>query len=208
MVVVSNLLVDALFVAWIAGWRAKKEWTKWLSSKKADPYIDRVASRTLLHVKPEVERVEREMGEFEARMNAQMPPNVDGRIKEVFDLVTSLGTYVREQMAAFADEFERLPDRLKMLELAERSVEARALARTMDGVTEEVEGQVRAEIASDPRMRGYERILRYKLPAGYEEKNPVGAMIFEEVRDMMAERRLRGKGGDGGYSGSSKGQEM
>jgi len=125
-------------------------------------------------------KVEEAIGGFEARIRSEIPPNTDGRLKEIDD-------GIQAALATLDVKLAELPERFRMEINAMRSVDSREmkkLANEMAAVYGETALEENPELR-DPKNALMQRILASKLPAGYEEQNPLGALLWQAARAQI-----------------------
>src|SRR5439155_26667749 len=118
--VTLNAVIDSilgLVIALIVVARVvRKQWTKWLKSREADPYLDRVAERVIakLPSMPKVpttdefmEAMEPRLNEFEEVLNKPVDLNLGPMGREVTDSVSAEVNKVRTTIEGYRGVLEK-----------------------------------------------------------------------------------------------------
>ena len=188
--------------------------------KATEEFVQAEVSRMGAYVETQMksfgDKIAGDLGGFEARVHAEIPPNPQGDIEavkaEVLAKVDTLGAYVESQMAAFAEAFNTLPERVRSSVMGVHSGQERALRGQVEDMAEEYMEIAEGELApymdeGDAFATETMKWVRKPVDAEYEAKNPLGAgflrvlkgTIGKEVAPMIQYRR-RGRPGETGRS--------
>lgn len=157
-------------------------------ARRIEADIDLKRAETQTFVDDRISRLEKTVGGFEARMTAQMPPNLHGEMEEVRAEIEEFNVGLRK-------EFEELPGRIQSrfaLETGTRSQEMMAAAAELkDGLNRElatVNAQVPQELQGlDIRAKVMKAIAREPTPKERKEMGVVGELVWTAGRAKLAE---------------------
>ena len=157
-------------------------------ARRIEANIDSKRGETQAFVDSRIGKLEAAVGGFEARMTAQMPPNLHGEIEEVRAEIEEFNIGLRK-------EFDGLPGRLKSeLALVEgnRSQEMMAAAAELNaglkGEIAAVNAQIPPEMQGlDIRAKVMKAIAREPTPKERKEMGVVGELVWTAGRAKLAE---------------------
>lgn len=158
----SNGLVDTLLGlligVYVVARAARKQWTDWLMSKEADPYMDRLAARVLakLPPMPKVPTTDDFMAAIEPRIQG-----LEERISQPIDL--DLGPIVKEVTENVTREVDKV----------------RAVIDGKIGWEKKVEKQT-AEVIAD-------QLSREAMEARGIDPNGGQARLYKRLKDLMSD---------------------
>jgi hypothetical protein len=195
-----DFTITVVVGAYVAGRWAKKQWTRWLSSKEADPYVDRVAGRAA------------ELAEARIRPLIPNTPDIKAEIDPIRATIAEMDQKLYGTFQALKAEIDAVPGRLReeiQLDNARRAQEIyRATKEEGEDLQERVEGL--AQYGDDPYSRELRSWLAKPVDPKLEEKNPIGALVLRLGKGALAKElqgalgstpgiRVTRKGGDSLY---------
>jgi hypothetical protein len=188
--------------------------------------IDGKRAATEIFVSAELDKLAKDIGGFEARIHAEMPPNVDGRIaaldeelkvilgnveENVLQRVDAIDRGLKAAMDTLDSRLDQLPARARQSMLGVEGNQVHALNRSISLAGEELEGMVAAAVpdiadsrnALERELYGW---LRKPIDPKLEETNPSAALLQRLAKVGASEFLGRGRstGGmtyplEGGY---------
>ena len=135
------------------------------------------------HLKTLQSSLEGDLGGFEARMRAEIPPNMEGDMAELRAELNDFAKHVGEDMASLPNKIQLAvvrPDGIAQKQLEAMSVEAQNELRAMNAMipAEMVQTDVRAAILKN---------LTRPVSPKFSKENPLGALIIDAGRVKLAE---------------------
>jgi hypothetical protein len=190
----ANGLVDCLLVAWVAGRQSQKQTEKWFLSPRSDKVIAKIASKVQSTVN--LEKIEKEMGQFEARMTAQIPPNVHGELTELKGALVEIDG----RMDTFAtDLFKRVDDMPRLMRLEMQGEQGRQLNTLQADLAKQgkelgAEAMAKIPQANMLQQQAY-KWLNAPLPKNTRD-NPAAAAFTLWLKQQVAKNLSGGAGGE------------
>ena len=204
MVAVEVLFAIGLGLAGFCLWIATNVHIRW-TKRELQAYGTDARKLTEAYVSRELEALGTNLGGFEARMTAQMPPNVDGRLEE---LEGSLDGLIDDLKGRFDALPTALTDHLEAFRAREGVQMKIALREQGEGLSDELKAAQVAlgpmQVQGDPRAAIMKAITR-PTPAKFAKENPLAAMIMDAGKVKMAEWLQTSEGGTVTYTVKSKG---
>ena len=159
--------------------------------------IDSKRTATQVFVDERLSQVEALVGGMEARLRAEMPPNVDGRLDEVHTELTAkvdalhvdvmqrvdmIDRGIQAALQSLDGELQKLPETVRMSALGSLGAATKAQSQAFMEAAEELEGHVAAAV---PEMMDSRTVLerellgwmRKPIDAKLEETNPTAALL-------------------------------
>jgi len=167
-----GLAIGVLVVARIAARRAKVEWTTWLMSKDAEPYMDKLALRVINKL-PAIPTTEAFMEKIEPRIQG-----LEDRISQPLDL--DLGPIVKEVTQNVVTEV----DRIRAVIDGKMGWAAKVEKQTNELIASEVGQEVMESALSSlsPGQRKlYTRFKSYLADEKWVKANPAAAVGAEAL---------------------------
>lgn len=180
---------------------------------KAD--IDSKRTETEAFVHKEVDRIESAVGGFEARMRAEMPPNVDGRLDEVVARFDTLVLDLKSRFDEVHTLVDELPNRVKLDFQRPAALEMKQLEKMAEEAGTSVEAVARSipTEGMDPQSMLIKALAR-PTPKAWAAKNPLAATLVDLGKVKAAELfgfgggNALGNGSSVTYTVSRKGKEL
>ena len=182
-----GLLIGVLVVARIAARRAKVEWTTWLMSKDAEPYMDKLALRVIKQLPsapvippfPPIPKVEDFMEAIEPRI-----AGLEERINQPIDL--DLGPIVKE----VTENVVREVDKVRAVIDGKIGYLAKVEKQGGEAIAQEVVNQAMEDRGINPngaQGRLYKRLKALMADSKWQKANPAAAAGVDAVLGEMEE---------------------
>lgn len=164
--------------------------------KRIKKDIDTKRAATEVFVSAELDKLEAAIGGFEARVHAEMPPNVHGEIESVRAEIEEFNVGLRK-------EFESLPERIRFTLVQEEGRQAQHMMSAAKDMNENlrtelaaVNAQIPPELQGDIRGKILKAISREPTKKERDSMGMVGELIWNFGR-MKAAEYLQGEGPPG-----------
>jgi len=142
-----------------------------------------------------LESLRADLGAFEARMHAEMPPNVDGRLEELHDGIQGLANEIGKDIKGLTTQLAGFVGMQGQDVLAMQK-----LASATGDELKAVQAQLAPQAGQDPRARILQAITR-PTPAKFAKDNPLAALVVDAGKLKLGELLNLGELGPAGAPG-------